>query len=233
LAAADHAPHQVASYTAALDKLRHHCGSAAAATLANRAVPSLTAAQLPKPTRLSVLKELEVATKALHVACPVALADYLDEVAVARSPKTSSGWGGYAGTLTAFASVHPAAPGESGGFLPKLANGKPTYDVYSGSPITGMLRRFDPPVSQSVAVAVVLRDLVPQPVHSVYSLQAAQCDQQIFEGRALGKLTGDTSVGVFLELSSGKGVGKTKYDATAVDQVRLSPGGAIGGQPCT
>jgi hypothetical protein len=234
LAAEDHAPHQVAAYTLALEKLRHHCGpSSMIAPLADRGVAELAVAHLPKPTRLGVLKELEVATKSMHATCSTALAAYLGEVARGGAPKTTSGWGGYAGSLTAFAAVHPAEPGQSELFLPKLANGKATYQVYSGSPISGMFRRFYPPVSQATAVAVVLRDLVPQPAHSVYTLQAAQCDQQIFAGDALGKLTGSTGVGVFLELTSGRGVGKTKYDATAVDQVRLTPGGAIGGQPCT
>jgi hypothetical protein len=234
LAAEDHAPHELASYTAALNKLRRRCGSPAAiAPPANQAVAELAAGHLPKPTRLGVLKELEVATKAMHATCPVALAAYLNEAARGGPPKTSSGWGGYAGSLAAFSAAHTAERGQSTLFDPMLPNRKPTYQVTSGSPVSAMIRRFDPPVSQAVAVQIVLRDLVPQPVHSVYSLQAAQCDQQIFEGSALGKLTGSTSNGVFLELTSGAGVGKTKYDAAAVDQVRLTPGGAIGGQPCT
>lgn len=234
LAAEDHAPHEVASYTAALNKLRHRCGSAAViGPLANKAVAELTAAHLPKPTRLGVLKELEVATKAMDTTCASASAAYLDEVARGGPPTTSSGWGGYAGTLAAFSAVHTAERGQADLFGPTLPNRKPTYQLTSGSPISGMFRRFDPPVTQSIAVEVVLRDLVPQPVHLVYSLQTAQCDQQIFVGSALGKLTGSTSTGVFLELTSGAGVGKTNYDAAAIDRVRLTPGGAIGGQPCT
>lgn len=234
LADADHAPHEVPAYRTALSALSHRCGPAQGlAALADQGATALSAAGLPDATRLAVLRELKVAVKALHTSCTGALGAYIRELDTTRPSSGTAGWGGYAGSLAAFESAHQGFPGRPRAFLPKLPNGDPTFEVYGGSPVTGMYRRFDPPVSQAVALAVVLRELVPGTVHSVYELHADECQQEIYTGKQLGALTGSESTGVFVELTSGQGVGKTKYDARSVNQARLTPGGAIGGQPCT
>lgn len=234
LADADHAPHKVPAYTALLAALSRRCGPPQGiGELANQGATALSSAGLPDATRLAVLQELKVATDTLHKGCSGALAAYTKELDTTRPPTGASGWSGYAGSLTAFEAAHQAFPGRPGAFLPRLPNGDATYEVYSASPVTGVYRRFDPPVSQPVALAVVLRELVPGTVHAVYELRAAECQQEIYAGKQLGALTGSESTGVFVELTSGSGVGRTKYDARAVSRARLSPGGAVGGQPCT
>lgn len=232
LADADHAPALV-QYSAAIDRLRSRCDPQSILINAGRDARLLGSAGLPGTSRLDVLEELAVATKALDQSCPIASAAYLAEVLHAQPSRTAGGWGGYAGTVQAFGIAHRPFSGRPGTYLPKLPDGDPTYQVFTSGTVTGVFRRFDPPVSQPVALAVVIRDLLPGKLHVVYALHAAQCQQEIYAGPALGRLTGSPDEGAFVELTSGKGVGKTPYDPKRVDRARLTPGSAIGGQPCT
>jgi hypothetical protein len=99
--------------------------------------------------------------------------------------------------------------------------------LYSGS------IRFAPPLTAEVALAVIRHSLLPGQVHVVYALTAYSCQQAIYMGPALGRKYGNSSLGAFVELTSGHGVGHGRYDANRVDRARITPLGRIGGQPCT
>jgi hypothetical protein len=88
-------------------------------------------------------------------------------------------------------------------------------------------------VSAKLALAQIVHDLLPGRVHSAYVLNAAQCQQAIYLGSQLGGLLHSASLGAFVELTSGGGVGHTPYDDEQVDRARITPLGAIGGEPCT
>ncbi|HWA65102.1 MAG TPA: hypothetical protein VG899_01870 [Mycobacteriales bacterium] len=92
---------------------------------------------------------------------------------------------------------------------------------------------FAPTVTAAVALAVIRRRLLPGPEHQVYALTASGCQQAVYLGPALARLTGSSALGAFVELTSGHGVGRTRYDAARVDRARITVLGAIGGQPCT
>lgn len=92
---------------------------------------------------------------------------------------------------------------------------------------------FAPTLTAPLALALIRHSLLPGKVHVVYSLRAAECQQTIYMGRKVGVLIGNPYLGAFVELSSGRGVGKTKYDASRVDHARITQLGAIGGEPCT
>lgn len=94
-------------------------------------------------------------------------------------------------------------------------------------------RRYAPTLTSDLALASLIRSLLPGKVHVAYSLHAAQCQQVIYMGRKLAERIGSTYLGAFVELASGRGVGKTRYDASRVDRARVSLLGAIGGEPCT
>lgn len=93
--------------------------------------------------------------------------------------------------------------------------------------------RFSPPLTAELALAAIRHSLLPGRAHVVYALNAFSCQQAIYMGRALGRSYGNASLGAFVELTSGRGVGHGKYDAKRVNRARITPLGRIGGQPCT
>lgn len=92
--------------------------------------------------------------------------------------------------------------------------------------------RFSPPLTAELALAAIQHSL-PGKVHVVYALTASACQQAIYMGPALGRYYGNAELGAFVELTSGAGVGHTRYDAKQVDRARITPLGRIGGEPCT
>ncbi|HVT22468.1 MAG TPA: hypothetical protein VHE57_13890, partial [Mycobacteriales bacterium] len=92
--------------------------------------------------------------------------------------------------------------------------------------------RFSPPLTAELALASIVRFLLPGKVHVVYALKAFSCQQAIFMGAALGRQYGNPSLGAFVQLTSGRGVGRSRYDANRVNRARITPFGRIGGQPC-
>jgi hypothetical protein len=93
--------------------------------------------------------------------------------------------------------------------------------------------RFAPAVTADVALAAIRHVVLPGTEHSVYALTADECQQAVFLGTELAKVTGSSTLGAFVELTSGNGVGHTPYDAKRVDTARITVLGAIGGEPCT
>jgi hypothetical protein len=93
--------------------------------------------------------------------------------------------------------------------------------------------RFSPPLTADVALATVRHVVLPGQEHTVYTLTAEECQQAVYLGSELAKLTGSSTLGAFVELTSGGGVGHTRYDAAQVDRARITVLGAIGGEPCT
>jgi hypothetical protein len=101
----------------------------------------------------------------------------------------------------------------------------------SGNLYRGFVR-FSPPLTAELVLASIKHVLLPGKLHVVYALKAFSCQQAIFMGPALGRRYGNPSLGAFVELTSGAGVGHGKYDANRVNRARISPLGRIGGQPC-
>lgn len=102
----------------------------------------------------------------------------------------------------------------------------------SGSLYSGSVR-FSPPLTAELALAAIRHSLLPGKVHVVYALTAFSCQQAIFMGPGIARAYRNPDLGVFVELTSGQGVGHGKYDAARVDHARLTPFGRRGGQPCT
>ncbi|HVU61780.1 MAG TPA: hypothetical protein VHD58_09035 [Mycobacteriales bacterium] len=92
--------------------------------------------------------------------------------------------------------------------------------------------RFSPPLTAELALAAIRRSLRFGRVRVVYALRAYGCQQAIFMGPSLARRYGNPSLGAFVELTSGDGVGHGKYDAGRVNRARITPFGRIGGQPC-
>jgi hypothetical protein len=92
---------------------------------------------------------------------------------------------------------------------------------------------FAPAVTSAIALAAIRHVVLPGAEHPVYSLAADECQQAVYLGSDLAKVTGSSTLGAFVELSSGAGVGLTPYDAKRVDHARITVLGAIGGEPCT
>lgn len=164
--------------------------------------------------------------------CARTFAAYQAEIVGTGPAKSVSGWGGYAGSVTAWNAVHRADPRRAGRYLPRRG-GLDAYQVLSSNQVTSLVERFDPPVSATLALAQITHDLLPGSVRVVYTLHTGQCQQAIYLGSKLGGLLHSSSLGAFVELTSGGGVGHTHYDDLAVDRARITPLGAIGGQPCT
>jgi hypothetical protein len=182
-------------------------------------------------SRLTIAQALAGSARHEGAHCGKTFTEYLDEI-VGSGPATArSGWGGYGGSLAAWNVVHRRDPKRPGEYLPRR-HGLDAYQVSSAGQVTSMVERFDPPVSASLALAQVERDLLPGKVHSVYSLHTRQCQQAIYLGSELGRLLHSSSLGAFVQLTSGGGVGKTHYDELQVNRVRITPLGAVGGQPC-
>lgn len=102
----------------------------------------------------------------------------------------------------------------------------------SGSLSSGIVQ-FSPPLTAELALAAIRHSLLPGKVHVVYALTASTCQQAIFMGPALGRRYRNPSLGAFVQLTSGRGVGHAHYDANRVDRARITPLGRIGGQPCS
>jgi hypothetical protein len=164
--------------------------------------------------------------------CARFAAQYTAEVVGTGPARSSSGWGGYGGTLAAWNAVHEADRARPGQYLPRR-HGADAYQLLSSGQVTSLIERFDPPISAGFALAQVTHDLLPGKVHVVYRLHTGQCQQTIYLGRQLGALLHDPGLGAFVELTSGRGVGHTHYDDQRVDRARITPLGAIGGEPCS
>jgi hypothetical protein len=185
-------------------------------------------------TRLAVLAALAGARLPPSGVAPCVLstAEYQDEIIGTGPARSSAGWGGYGGTVAAWNAVHHLDKARPGQYLPRRHN-VDAYQLLSSGQVTSLVERFDPPIAANFALAQIIRDLLPGKVHVVYRLRTGQCQQAIYLGRQLGALLHDTSLGAFVELTSGGGVGRSHYDVHRVDRARISPLGAVGGQPCT
>ncbi|HEX3707928.1 MAG TPA: hypothetical protein VHV76_14980 [Mycobacteriales bacterium] len=165
--------------------------------------------------------------------CKALASHLLEETAEAR-PSVHPDWGGYAGTLAAWRAQHRADRAHPGSYHPRRPNGVDAYQVPGSSGrVYSMVERFSPPLAADLVLASIENSLMPGQVHAVYELKAAQCQQVIFMGPGLAAEFGNSSLGAFVELSSGNGVGRTPYDADRVDKARITPLGRIGGEPCT
>jgi hypothetical protein len=102
----------------------------------------------------------------------------------------------------------------------------------SGSPYRRIVR-FSPAVTAQLALAAVRTELLPGKERAVYELKAFSCQQAIYMSKAIGQRYGNSSLGAFVELTSGRGVGHGRYDASRVNRARITPLGRIGGEPCT
>jgi hypothetical protein len=151
----------------------------------------------------------------------------------AKPARTADGWGGYAGTFAAWGTAHRPDPARPGFYRPRLADGQDAYELVGYGQVLTMYRYFSPPVSATIALASIRRALLPGAVRVGYALTARECQQAIYLGHTLGTLLGSRTLGAFVELSSGRGVGRTRYDADLVDRARITPLGRIGGEPCT
>jgi hypothetical protein len=92
---------------------------------------------------------------------------------------------------------------------------------------------FAPAVTADIALAAIRNVVLSGSEHPVYTLTADECQQVVYLGSELARVTGSSSLGAFVELSSGAGVAHTPYDANRVDTARITVLGAIGGEPCT
>jgi hypothetical protein len=92
---------------------------------------------------------------------------------------------------------------------------------------------FAPAVTAGIALAAIRHVVLPGDERTVYSLTADECQQAVYLGSELAKVTGSSALGAFVELTSGRGVGHTSYDAKRVATARITVLGAIGGEPCT
>jgi len=181
---------------------------------------------------LTVAQALASAARHGHGQCSRTFAAYLPEIVGTGPAKSPSGWGGYAGSVSAWDAVHHSDPSHPGQYLPRR-RGTDAYAVDISGQVTSLVERFDPPVSAPLALAQIVHDLLPGTVHSVYTLHTGQCQQAIYLGPELGGLLHNSSLGAFVELTSGGGVGHTHYDDLRVNQARITPLGAVGGQPCS
>lgn len=93
--------------------------------------------------------------------------------------------------------------------------------------------QLSPPLTATLALASIRNVVLPGPERIGYALTAADCQQAVYFGPKLAALTGSPDLGAFVELSSGGGVGHTRYDARQVDRARITTLGRIGGQSCT
>jgi len=232
LAATDHIRHD-AAYLNALGRLHHRCRDnppAALHELASEGYLALTRHRVQGASYLSVLRSLVAgaAPKGPPARCQRVVSALIQEVTAGPG---SSTFGGYAATTSAWAAAHRANGGHAGGYLPRLANGDASFVITGGARVTTLTRNFDPPLSQPLALSSIRDQLLPGGLHSVYTLRAADCYEQIYLSPALGKLLSSSSLGVMIELTSGRGV-SSHYDSSLVNRARLTVGGRIGGQPC-
>jgi hypothetical protein len=183
-------------------------------------------------SRLTIAVALAGSARHQGVHCGKTFAEYLAEIVGSGPAKTTPSWGGYAGSVAAWNAVHHRDPARAGEYLPRR-HSVDAYQVFSSGQVTSLVERFDPPVSARLALAQIVSDLLPGKVHSVYALHTGQCQQAIYLGSQLGQLLHSSSLGAFVQLSSGGGVGKTHYDDLQVNRARITPLGAVGGQPCT
>jgi hypothetical protein len=232
LATTDHARHD-AAYLKALGRLHHRCRDnppAALHKLASEGYLALTRHQVKGASYLSVLRSLVAgaAPKGPPARCQRVVSALIQEVTGGPGSSTFSG---YAATALAWAAAHRADAGHPGGYRPRLADGDASFVIAGGPRVTTLTRNFDPPVSQPLALSSIRDQLLPGGLHSVYMLRAANCDEQIYLSPALGKLLSSSSLGVMIELTSGRGI-SSHYDGALVNRARLTVGGRIGGQPC-
>jgi hypothetical protein len=234
LATADGHPAQGSRYLRPVRQLRQRCRAATPATTlgaVDEVALGLAAMHLPS-SRLAVVHALAAALAGHHGRCGPTVTAYLAEAAGTGPARARSGWGGYAGSVTAWNAAHRADVARPGQYLPPR-HGVDAYQVLSSGQVTSLIERFDPPISAQFALAQIARDLLPGSVHVVYKLVTPQCRQAVFLGSALGGLLHSSTLGAFVELTSGGGVGHTRYDDLRVDRARITPLGAVGGQPCT
>lgn len=235
LASSDGHPRQWSRYVKPLHTLVKRCAETAEAVAVGVLDPTASAistAAIPA-TRLDVASALAALPKPRSTAgCRREAASYAAEVVGTGPAKAAAGWGGYAGSVTAWNAVHKPDRARPGGYLPRRGR-LDAYEVLSAGQVSSLIERFDPPISAKFALAQVVRDLLPGKVHSAYTLRTGQCQQAIYLGPALGGLLHNSALGAFVELSSGGGVGHTRYDPLQVDRARITPLGAIGGEPCT
>jgi hypothetical protein len=145
---------------------------------------------------------------------------------------TGSGYHGFGASIERWDASHRRDPHRPGSYLPRLPDGNDSLQTTSSGQVTFVIRRFDPAVSQTVALSEIKHELLPAgPLQSVYTLSAGDCHEQIYLNPTLGRLLGSAGEGVMIELTSGAGI-SSHYDPSLVDRARLTTGGAIGGQPC-
>jgi hypothetical protein len=220
LAGGDHEPARIRTYLAPLRLLERRCRGGSVVVVSN-AVDYLAGvvanARIDLPPGASA--EAVLASDAHSGADCMKLAEDIGREVEGAVPHTQAGWGGYAGTLTAWRLAH-----HDSRFIRSLSTSGRVFSV---------IRRFRTPLTAALALASIERSLLPGKVHVVYALTAAECQQAIYMGPTLGALFGNSSLGAFVELSTGKGVGRTHYDKNKVNRARITPLGRIGGQPCT
>lgn len=234
LAAADHQPARKSTYLAPLRRLQQHCSPSSVPAI-EAAVEGL--AQGLVATRLvaapRAVAEAALAADAVgRTSCSTLSAELLTEVA-APVAQTSIGWGGYGGTVSAWNEAHRRDPGRPGSYRPRRHNGEDAYRLVSSGRVLTMYEVFSPPLTAQLALASIRHSLLPGKVRLVYALTAAQCQQAIYMGSTLGRLIGNSTLGAFVELTSGGGVGRSRFDPVRVDRARITPLGRIGGEPCT
>lgn len=220
LAQSDHRPARMGTYLAPLRTLQRKCRGGSVEVVSG-AVDYLAGvlrhARLSVPPGASAAAVLASDVRA-GIEC-MTLAEAIGREAAGQVPTTSAGWGGYAGTLTAWRLAH--------------RHSRVIVSLSTSGRVFSVVRRFRTPLTAPLALASIERSLLPGKVHVVYALKAAECQQAIYMGPALASLFGNPSLGAFVELSSGKGVGRTHYDPKRVDRARITPLGRIGGEPCT
>jgi hypothetical protein len=235
LAGQDNKPARKSTYLAPVRRFNAECRNLSLAGLQNsveRLGGRLASARMVSAPYAAAAAALSAAS-ADHVVHCTALSDVLWAELGGPRPHTKVGWAGYAGTVAAWNKVHDADRARAGEYLPRRQDGDDAYRLSGAGRVFTLAERFSPPVTSQLALASIERSLLPGKVHVAYALKAAQCQQAIFMGPTLGKLFGNSGLGAFVELSSGKGVGHTPYDADQVDRARITPLGKIGGEPCT
>jgi hypothetical protein len=233
LAAADHS-HGDAKYVHAIGQLRRRCQEktpAALHLLANEGYRALTRHHVDGASYLSVLRGLAAgaAPNGPPRRCQRVVSALIQEVT--SGGRLGASYGGYAAPLSAWTAAHRSDPAHPDGYLPRLLNGDDSFVIGGDGRVTTLVRNFDPPVSQSIALSSIRSQLLPGGLHSVYNLAASNCREQIYLSPMLGRLLFSSSAGVMIELTSGRGI-SSHYDPALVDRARLTVGGRIGGQPC-
>lgn len=225
--------HRIPAYRTALGQLHRRCASRSPASLGHlvdRAYTTLARRHLAGATRLALMRSMAagVVPPGGGDACTARDRALLAETAplAHRHP-----YGGYGAGLTQWDAVHPADPAHAGGYRPRLPDGRDSLLVERTSPVTGVVRQFDPPLSQTVALATIREQLLPPKLTSVYYLHTAQCVEQIYTNAVLQRSLGSSFDGVMIELTSGRGV-SSHYDSALVDRAQMSVGTRRGGVSC-